>query len=372
MKINFQKNDFEECLRIINHSLPGNKTSAVILNSVLIEAKNNKITMFATDQEKSIITDVIGEVKEEGKTAIDGKYLYEIVSNLPDENIDLEVNDKKEGLLKWDKGSQKFSTKDPNVYPKVSITLNKENSIVVSEYVLKKIIDKTLFVYDKNVSIATARGLCFEINKDNIIAKAVSNKVFATYTKKLKDKYDKKEFIIPGESIEELSKIIEGNVDKDVIIDVEKEKVIFKFYNFLFSTSIIKGEFVKLDKITNIEYTTRIVVNRKDLQNSLNRIKVISNEVENKSFLLTVKDDKLKLTSTSILGEGKEDLDIKKTGNDVSILFICTTLLNVINKIDEEKINIFLTTSEAPCVIKDDKETYTYYVSSVSSDRRNK
>ena len=370
MKINFLKSDLEECLRIVSHSLPGNKTSAVILNSILVEAIKNKITITSTDSEKSIITEVIGEVKEEGRAAIDGTYLLSIVSNLPDENIDLNINDKKEATIKWKTGNQKFSTKDPDVYPRVKVEKNKENEIVVSEYILKKLIEKTSFVCDKNSSVVTARGVCIEVNGDNIVAKAVSNNAYAIYNKKLKEKYPKKEVIIPGESIDELGKIIEGNVDKDVIINIEKEKVIFRFSNFTFISNIIKGDFVNTDKIRSLEYTTRIVVYKKDLVNSLNRIRVISNELENKSFLLTATENNIKISSTSILGEGNEDLEVKKTGNDISIMFICSTVLTVLNKIDEEKINIYFTTSEAPCVIKDDKETYTYYVSSVKGPKK--
>ena len=53
-----------------------------ILSNILIEAKNNELTMSATDMDISIKENISCEVIEEGSTTINAQLIYDIISSL--------------------------------------------------------------------------------------------------------------------------------------------------------------------------------------------------------------------------------------------------------------------------------------------------
>ena len=65
------------------------KRTLPILSHLLLEAKENAISISGTDLDVSIQTTLDGDVKNEGRVAVSGKKLYEIARELPDTSIDL-------------------------------------------------------------------------------------------------------------------------------------------------------------------------------------------------------------------------------------------------------------------------------------------
>ena len=64
------------------------KRTLPILSHLLLEAKENAISISGTDLDVSIRTTLDGDVKNEGRVAVSGKKLYEIARELPDSSIE--------------------------------------------------------------------------------------------------------------------------------------------------------------------------------------------------------------------------------------------------------------------------------------------
>ena len=110
------------------------------------------------------------------------------------------------------------------------------------------------------------------------------------------------------------------------------------------------------------EYKIKVIVNRIDLLNSINLTKMFSNTVEEKPVILNIKDNKLNVKINSLIGSMDENINIIKTGEDISIAFYHKHLLPILNSIEDEEIKLYLNTSDYPVVIKDDNENYYYLI----------
>ena len=62
------------------------------------------------------------------------------------------------------------------------------------------------------------------------------------------------------------------------------------------------------------------------------------------------------------MGSLKEEIEIKKEGKDIMIGFNPKFLMDALKVIDDETVSIYMVNPKAPCVIKDQKETYIYLI----------
>lgn len=369
MKIEFKKEDFVESLQIVNRAIKrGNIYN--ILECVYIDASKNKIILSAQDgKEITIKKETIGEIKEKGNAAIDGNMLYNILKDMPDDSfLTLEVNDKKECIIKWGNknNSQKLLAKDEETYPNIS-NINKENKVILNEYKLHRLLEKTLFSYDKtgNSGNIVLKGIYFNIEKENIELKSMDGYIISIAKEKIIENDKKYEKIIPGSALEELYRLLKGEANKDVYIYINDKNVSFEFNDTLFTTIIIPNQYINTDRIFNIEYSTKVKVNKSNFIDCLRRSTNSLTNEEKKPIILDIKDDGMNINLNSLTSDYHEEIEIEKTGKDILIAFNAKNLLKILNVIDDEKVNLYLSGPKQPVIIKDKQETYSYLLTPI-------
>ena len=367
MKIKFKKEEFLNSLYIVNKALKkGNLYQ--ILECVLIDASKNKIYLTCQDgKEITIRNEANGEIIEKGKAAIEGDLLARIVRGMPEfSEIELEVKDNKDCIIKCGEIKNEIQSKDESTYPNI-ISVNKENKIVLNELKIKKILEKTIFSYDKTAESGNLvlKGIYFNINKEDLIAKSMDGYIISIVNEKINNNSGKYETIVPGSALEEVYKLIKGEVNRDVNIYINDKNISFEFNNTIFTSTIIPNKYIDTDRIFNIEYSTKVNINKNDFMSSLSRSTVFLRDNDNKPVILNIKDDKMDININTLSGDYHDEIEIKKTGKDLMIAFNANNLLKVLNPIEDENINLFFSGSKNPIIIKDKQETYSYLLTPV-------
>ena len=197
-------------------------------------------------------------------------------------------------------------------------------------------------------------GELFEINGD--VLKVVSSDGLRISLRKiqLKNSYPAKKVIVPGKTLNEVSKILAG--------DITDKHILFEFDNTTVVSRLIEGEYLKIDNILSADYETKIKLNKKEFLGCIDRSTLLIKEGDKKPIILNILDDVMELKMNSIVGSLDEELDISKMGKDLMIGFDPKFLIDALKVIDDEEIEIKLLNSKAPCFIKDDEENYIYLI----------
>lgn len=364
MKIKISKNNLLNALNISSSALCL-RTSLPILECFLIEAKNNKIIITANNTDITIINQTEAEIIENGSVAINGRFLIDIIKGFPDKEITLSIDENYLCKISCDKEGPKaeFQCKDSKEFPK-TLSYSKDNYIEITEYQLKKAIERTLITVAKeNDERKELTGVFLQVKKDDLKMKSLDGYKLGIINQKLKEKQTKElSTIIPHQTLENISKIIKGEINKEVKIYINDKNIVFETNNATLISNIIQKEFPATQQIEKNEYKIKVTVNRIDLLNSINLTKMFSNTVDEKPVILNIKNDKLNVKINSLIGSMEENLSIKKTGEDISIAFYHKHLLPILNSIEDEEIKLYLNTSDYPIVIKDDNENYYYLI----------
>ncbi|EOS49146.1 DNA polymerase III subunit beta [Lachnospiraceae bacterium MD335] len=360
MKIICSKSNLLNGVNTVSKAVPS-KTTMSILECILIDANKGEIKLTANDMELGIETVIDGEIKEKGIIALDAKIFLEMVRKLPDNDVTIETDATYKATITCEKAKFNIvgkSGEDFSYLPQIE----RSESIVVSQFTLKEIIRQTIFSIADNFTNKILTGELFEINGD--VLKVVSSDGLRISLRKiqLKNSYPAKKVIVPGKTLNEVSKILAGDIDKDVNIFFTDKHILFEFDNTTVVSRLIEGEYLKIDNILSADYETKIKLNKKEFLGCIDRSTLLIKEGDKKPIILNILDDVMELKMNSIVGSLDEELDISKMGKDLMIGFDPKFLIDALKVIDDEEIEIKLLNSKAPCFIKDDEENYIYLI----------
>lgn len=360
MKIVCSKSSLLTGVQTVSKAVP-NKTTMSILECILVDTTDGEIKLTANDMELGIETVIQGEIVEKGTIALDAKIFLDIVRKLPDNDITIVTDDSFKTSITCEKAKFNIigkSGEDFSYLPEIE----KNDCIVVSQFTLKEVVRQTIFSIADNENNKLMTGELFEIEND--ILKVVSLDGHRISIRKigLKNSYDKRKVVVPGKTLSEISKILSGDMDKDVHIFFTDKHVLFEFDDTVVVSRLIEGEYFKIEQMLSSDYETKIIMNKKELLNCIDRATLLVKEGDKKPVIIDVRDTSMQLKMNSTVGSMDEEIDIEKEGKDIKIGFNPKFLIDALRVIEDEEIVIYMVNPKAPCFIKDEKETYIYMI----------
>lgn len=354
-------------LKAINSVVKGvaSKTTMPILEGILIQTNDNEIKLTTYDLEIGIEYIMECEVKEQGNTVVNAIMFSEIIRKLPDTEIHISLNEKKLLEIECEGSLYKLATMNPEEFPELP-KIEIENSIEVEQNVLKNMIRKTIFAVSTEESRPIFTGCLFEIENNKLSLVAVDGFRLALRSIFLNNQTNDFSAVIPGKTLNEVNKIISDSFEK-IKIGISKNQALFEMDNCKIVTRILEGEFLNYKKVIPENWETRIKVNKNNIQDSFERISLISSSSleKEKKYPVKVNVDigKVKISCTNQTGEAKEELFISTEGKNLEAGFNPKYFLDSLKAIDDEEVFIEFGTNISPCLIKSiENKDYIYMI----------
>lgn len=360
MKIVCTKSNLLNGVQTVSKAVP-NKTTMSILECILVDATQNVIKLTANDMELGIETVIEGDIVEPGTIALDAKIFLEIVRKLPDNDITIETDSSYKTTILCEKAKFNIigkSGEDFSYLPEIE----RNDSVIVSQFTLKEVIRQTIFSIADNENNKLMTGELFEIENDTLKVVSLDGHRISIRKIALKNAYDHKKVVVPGKTLSEVSKILSGDMDKDVNIFFTDKHILFEFNHTLVVSRLIEGEYFKIDQMLSSDYETKIKMNKRELLDCIDRATLLVKEGDKKPVIIDVNDTAMQLKMNSTVGSMDEDIDIEKEGKDIKIGFNPKFLIDALRVIEDEEILIYMVNPKAPCFIKDEKESYIYMI----------
>jgi DNA polymerase-3 subunit beta len=360
MKISFDKNELSRGLNIVMKAVPPN-TTMPLLKCVLIDASSNDIKLMSNDMELAIETKVSGTAYEKGIIALDAKIFYEIVRKLPDGIVDIEVNDRYTANIKCGKAVFNIPGQDGTDFP-YPPEIEKDYSLGMSQFTLKEMIRETIFSLNLSEKNKLMTGEMFEIKNNTLRIVSLDGHRIAIRRIKLGMEHENRKAIVPGKSLNEISKILSDNIEDQVNIYFTDNLIMFEFDDTCVYSRLIEGDYFHVDNMISADFQTKVEIDKKEFFECLDRASLLVKEGENKPIILNIVDGYMEMSINTSFGSMNETIEIEKEGNDLRIGFNPRFLTDSLKVIDDEKIKIYLLNRKAPCYIKDDEENYIYLI----------
>lgn len=369
MKFTCNKNDFSNGIGIVLKAVPG-KSTMPILECVVIEAVGSNIKLTTNDMQLGIETTIEGNVMEEGTILVNAKMIAEIVRKLPENEVLFQVDENLNILLKCGKSKFNLSGKSSEEFPRL-LQIEKEKEIIISQFALKEMVRQTIFSISDNESNRILTGELFEINGDEFRISSLDLHRVSIRKIQLKKSYEPMKAVIPGKTLNEISKILGGNAEDEVKIYFTSNHVMFEFDQTTVLSCLIEGNYYNINQMLSNDYETKIKINKMDLLGCIDRGTLLLREAEKKPIIMTITDGNTKMEMNTKIGSMDEDIGTEKEGSDIKIAFNPKFLIDVLRVIDEEEIYLYMTNAKAPCFIKDNDGAYIYLILPVNLNYNN-
>lgn len=360
MKIICSKSNLLKSVSISLKAVPS-KTTMPILECILIDATTNQIKFTTNDMELGIETIVEGTIEEKGMVALDAKIFYEIIRRLPDNDVTIKTDEKYTALITCEKAKFNIPGKSGEDFAYLPM-IEKEEPLTISQYTLKEMIRQTIFSIAVNENNKLMTGELFEIKDNCLKIVSLDGHRIAIRKMPLKREYSNRKVVVPGKTLNEVSKILSGEVDDQVSIYFTKNHILFEFDQTMVVSRLIEGEYFRIEQMLSSDYETKLSINKKEFLSCIDRATLLVREGDKKPIIIHITDNKMELRIESAMGSMNEDIDIQKDGRDILIGFNPKFLIDALRVIDDETIDIYLVNPKAPCFIRDAEENYTYLI----------
>ena len=360
MKLICSKQNLLYGVNIVSKAVP-TRTTMAILECILIDASANEIKLTANDMELGIETRIEGQIEERGIIALDAKIFSEIVRKLPDSDVTIETDSNFKTTITCEKAKFNIVGKSGDDFSYIPF-IERNESVHISQFTLKEVIRQTIFSIADNDNNKLMTGELFEINENELKVVSLDGHRISIRKIQLKENYEHKKVVVPGKTLQEVSKILPGNADSEVDIYITENHIVFEFDNTTVVSRLIEGEYFKIEQMLSSDYETKVKINKRELLDCIDRATLLVKEGDKKPIIMNVTDDSVQLKINSFIGSMDEEIDVKKDGKDILIGFNPKFFIDALRVIDDEEVALSMVNPKAPCFIKDDDETYIYLI----------
>jgi DNA polymerase-3 subunit beta len=360
MKITCEKNSLLEGINIVQKAVSSKSTNPV-LEGILLETVEDKLKLTGNDMEICIVYKVKADIQKQGKIILNSKTFGEIVRKLPNAPVIMELKENNEISISC--GYSKFRIKSmiPEGYPQQEEII--ENFVhTIKQDKLKDMIRQTIFAISVDEKNKTLNGSLFEFNVDKFSIVSIDGFRMAIRNNKDFENGEEYKVIIPGKTLNEVSKVF-TNSDEDVTIKCGNKQVEFVSKDCLLISKLIGRDYLNYSTFIPKDVETSIIINRSELLSSIERASIIANEDKKYPVKFELTDEKLTISSKTELGEVQDELFPEIEGNEITASFNPRYYLDALKNIEDENVKINFTTTIGPSIIVPiENDNYIYMI----------
>ena len=360
MKIICTKSNLVKGVSIVSKAVPS-KTTMPILECILIDASTDVVKLTANDMELGIETTIDGEISERGILAINARIFSEIVRKLPDSDVVIESINDSQAIITCEKAKFNIAAQSGEDFAYLP-SVEKDDFITVSEYTLKEVIRQTIFSIADSDTNKMMTGELFEIDENILKVVSLDGHRISIRKIELKDSYSPKKVIVPGKTLQEISKIVGGEAESDVDISFTRNHIVFEFDRTVVVSRLIEGEYFKIDQMLSSDYETKVKINKRELLDCIDRATLLIKEGDKKPIIIDIRDESMEFKIKSQIGSMDEEIMCIKEGKDLLIGFNPKFLIDALRVIDDEEVDLYFMNAKAPLFIKDADQSYIYLI----------
>ena len=355
MKFNVNQQDLQQALNYCQGVIE-KRSTLPILSNILLEVKNSKLVITATDLDLIFIHQINNiEVLEEGRTTTTSSIMYDIVRKFASgQKINLNLTDASKLHLESEKSIFNLNCISASEFPITDENFD-ENQFSIKSKQLLKLLNKCKFSISNDETRHYLSGIYFhqtEVEDKIYLTAAATDSHRMSISKiRLEQKINFEPIILPKKTIFQLCSILDS-YEGDVKISNLKSKIKFELNDSILISKLIDGKFPNYIQVIPKNNQKKLEIDIKLFLNSVDRVASVSlDKKDGVKFKLT--KDALNLSvNNANSGDGEETLTVK-FDHDLEISFNSRYLIDVASQIDGEKIEIFFNDSGSPALIKD-------------------
>ena len=337
------------------------KSSIPAMEGILVEARST-LRLTGYNLETGIQAAVPAEIIEEGSLVLSARLFGEIVRKMPD---DVVIFTSQGYTVNIKCGPIEFNIlgTDPEEFPELP-NVDQQNAFTIGQPALRAMIGQTLFAVSDNESRPIHTGSLFEVDDAGLTIVSVDGYRLALRHESVEEKKGAGSFsfVVPGSALSEVEKICSG--EETVTVTQGARHIMFRTGDTVLVCRRLEGDFLAYRNAIPRNNTTKVEVDARALQASIDRVSIIITEKLKSPLRCVFGDGVLSITTKTAIGDAADQCPVSGDGGGLEIGFNNKYLLDAIRAAPAAKLRMEFTSGVAPCVIlpAEGKENFIYMV----------
>ncbi len=361
MKLKIKKEEILKGLQRIQ-GVVEKKNTMPILSNMLLTADDGGLEIIATDLEIGLRGRYTADVEKPGSVTVSAKKMYEIVRELPADDVQIKVEEG--NWVKIISGPSQFKLVGlpRDEYPALP-DVAEEGMIAIDGDMLRDMIRKTLYSVGENDARYVLNGLFMHMTQVkgglNIRMVGTDGHRLSMIDRVIDAKHKEESIIIPKKAMMELRRLLEEDAPKtELRLGFSKNHALFKRDGLVMVSKLIDGNYPNYLQVVPAKSSKKVLVSKEVMVHAVKRVSILSKEKTNAVKLQLEKERIILSTNNPEIGEASEELAVDYTGEEIAIGFNSRYLIDVLMSIDREHIAIELNDPLSPCLITEDGDEH--------------
>ncbi len=337
------------------HTLP-------ILANVLVEQKNGRLFMTATDLEMQITAHSELEGKQDQSVTVAARKLQDLLRALPDDaTVSVDTSASKM-TVRANRSRFNLQTLPSSDYPRISLGQEQQQTIKLPQRDFRGLLKLAEFAMAQQDIRYYLNGMLLVVDKGSLQTVATDGHRLSYASLAVPGNYTRQEVILPRKTVLEVGKLLEES-DDELTIDLLANQVRFRFANIELVSKVVDGKFPDYNRVIPTGHSKQIDISRTELLQALQRAAILSNE-KFRGVRIVLGADQLKIICTnSEQEEAEEELEIGYKGEALDIGFNITYLLDVLHNLSTDRVLLaFGDANSSALITMPDRGDYKYVV----------
>jgi len=323
-----------------------------VLSNFLLDARDQALTVTATDLELELICRAQAEIKGQGRTTVPARKLFDICRGLPEgARITMETSGDRVHLRS---GSSRYtlSTLKAEDFPTLGEVAS-SHTVRLQKAELRRLLEQTQFAMAHQDVRYYLNGLLLHVQPKRLRVVATDgHRLALSELDRMTGVKDEIQVIIPRKTVLELMRLVEPSEDT-VELHISSNQMQITVDTVRLSSKLIDGRFPDYERVIPEHQNRQLTANREIVRQALTRSAILSNE-KFRGVRLKVDGAKLQLqTHNPEHEEAEEELEVAYTGAPIEIGFNVNYLLDALGAMRAEQFTLELKGADSSGLIYD-------------------
>ena len=342
------------------------KNTLPILSNVLLEVKNKKLSVVATDLDL-VFYDLIDETKiiKEGSTTTSAAILYDILRKVPtNTEINFELKSANKLSLKAINSDFNLLCLPTDNFPSFADEFDSKD-IQIDNQKFLKVLNKTKIAISNDDTRHYLNGIYFHLTEAHsqyfLTGVSTDSHRLSSSSIEIENIENFSPFILPRKTVFQLCSLLTENSGK-LQMQISENKIKFVLGTTTLISKVIDGKFPDYKKVVPSKNEKALIVSSKDFINSIERVMSVSlDRKEGVKMMINKENIQLSVNSANS-GDGNEVIKANFNSATLNISFNSKYLIDIANEIEDKNLKINLKDSVSPVLIEDNSDKNSYYV----------
>ncbi|MBB5324132.1 DNA polymerase-3 subunit beta [Anoxybacillus tepidamans] len=361
MRLTIQRDNLVRSVQDVMKAI-SSRTTIPILSGIKIVATEQGVTLTGSDSdisiESSIPTEedgkIIAEISKPGSIVLQARFFAEIVKKLPQDTVEIEVQNQFVTVIRSGKTEFSLNGLDAEEYPRLP-QIKEEHVFKLPTDLLKTMIRQTVFAVSTSETRPILTGVNWRVENGELICIATDSHRLALRKAKVEMNSSLSyNVVIPGKSLNELSKILDDS-NESVEIVMTENQVLFKTKHLLFFSRLLDGNYPDTSRLIPTDSQTEVIVNTKEFFQAIDRASLLAREGRNNVVkLTTLQDGILEISCISPeIGKVTEEIQSETIeGEELKISFSAKYMMDALKALEGTEIKISFTGAMRPFILR--------------------